>query len=326
MQDPFPIIPSCFFPSDGGHDHNNRHHFADDVDPAAIATAAKPGRSVVASVYRTKIGGRCRPITITWCRDLLATASPSPSEHPILLLLLPLPMPPIPRQSTAKSSCGRGSSGAGTARSASSPAGRPSKCFGTSGARNSAGSRSRSRATTSRWRRTAIWRCSSETSGKKPTESPAASRPRSKPHWSPEKNTSSGERPSRRAPNSTRREDPTRSRSMEIPGEPEHNRVQGEGGGVLGRAQLALQPGVAARAVHIQADSDDACSSTSSSSSATLSSLLSSSPSPTEKKKSSSISSSAAAAAAAGVEGCSGTACFSTLGSWIDDHGWDMHA
>ncbi|OAY74726.1 hypothetical protein ACMD2_09548 [Ananas comosus] len=71
MQDPFPIIPSCFFPSDGGHDHNNRHHFADDVDPAAIATAAKPGRSVVASVYRTKIGGRCRPITITWCRDFL---------------------------------------------------------------------------------------------------------------------------------------------------------------------------------------------------------------------------------------------------------------
>ncbi|XP_039133077.1 uncharacterized protein LOC120270125 [Dioscorea cayenensis subsp. rotundata] len=55
MQDQFPI-PSCFSPSD---------KFSDDPN------SAKSGQSLVMSVYRTKIAGHCRIITITWCKNLL---------------------------------------------------------------------------------------------------------------------------------------------------------------------------------------------------------------------------------------------------------------
>lgn len=39
-------------------------------DPLSIA-ATKSGQSIVASVYRTKIAGHCRLITVTWCKDAL---------------------------------------------------------------------------------------------------------------------------------------------------------------------------------------------------------------------------------------------------------------
>jgi Plant protein of unknown function (DUF868) len=45
------------------------------VDPASTggttAAAPNPGQSIVMSVYRTKIAGHCRLITISWYRDLL---------------------------------------------------------------------------------------------------------------------------------------------------------------------------------------------------------------------------------------------------------------
>ncbi|XP_072950323.1 uncharacterized protein [Typha angustifolia] len=59
MQDPFPI-PSCFFPSEQLS-----------YDPSS-SSSAKSGQSIVTTVYRTKIAGQCRLITITWCKDLLA--------------------------------------------------------------------------------------------------------------------------------------------------------------------------------------------------------------------------------------------------------------
>nr|XP_010929912.1 uncharacterized protein LOC105051269 [Elaeis guineensis] len=58
MQDQF-HISSCF---------TSGEPMAD--DPASIA-ATKSGRSVMTSVYRTKIAGHCRLITVTWCKDVL---------------------------------------------------------------------------------------------------------------------------------------------------------------------------------------------------------------------------------------------------------------
>ncbi|KAJ0972788.1 hypothetical protein J5N97_020747 [Dioscorea zingiberensis] len=59
MQDQF-LIPSCFSPGD---------KFSD--DPTSAAAATKSGQSLVMSVYRTKIAGYCRMITVTWCKNLL---------------------------------------------------------------------------------------------------------------------------------------------------------------------------------------------------------------------------------------------------------------
>ncbi|KAF8390514.1 hypothetical protein HHK36_025041 [Tetracentron sinense] len=56
MQDPIGI-PACFSSSEKPTD-----------DPAAVT---RSGQSVFMSVYRTKIAGHCRLITITWCKNLL---------------------------------------------------------------------------------------------------------------------------------------------------------------------------------------------------------------------------------------------------------------
>ncbi|XP_008793736.2 uncharacterized protein LOC103709963 [Phoenix dactylifera] len=58
MQDQF-HFPSCFTPGEPMAD-----------DPTSIA-ATKSGQSIVTSVYRTKIAGHCRLITVTWCKDVL---------------------------------------------------------------------------------------------------------------------------------------------------------------------------------------------------------------------------------------------------------------
>ena len=50
-------IPACFSSGDGTVD-----------DQAAVTRSSQ---SVFMSVYRTKIAGQCRLITITWCKDLL---------------------------------------------------------------------------------------------------------------------------------------------------------------------------------------------------------------------------------------------------------------
>ncbi|KAF2282250.1 hypothetical protein GH714_043891 [Hevea brasiliensis] len=51
-------IPACFSSSEKQTN-----------EPAATLT--RPGQSVSMSVYRTKLGGHCRLITITWCKNLL---------------------------------------------------------------------------------------------------------------------------------------------------------------------------------------------------------------------------------------------------------------
>ncbi|KAJ6825204.1 uncharacterized protein M6B38_379065 [Iris pallida] len=67
MQDPFPI-PSCFSAATAT---------SPDRDPAPAFASNKPGQSAVASVYRTKIAGHSRLITVTWtCTSLLARALP----------------------------------------------------------------------------------------------------------------------------------------------------------------------------------------------------------------------------------------------------------
>ncbi|KAJ6843057.1 uncharacterized protein M6B38_299930 [Iris pallida] len=65
MQDPFPI-PSCFSAATAT---------SPDRDPAPAFASNKLGQSAVASVYRTKIAGHSRLITVTWtCTSLLARA------------------------------------------------------------------------------------------------------------------------------------------------------------------------------------------------------------------------------------------------------------
>ncbi|KAF9603271.1 hypothetical protein IFM89_034604 [Coptis chinensis] len=56
MQDPIGI-PTCFSAGDKPTD-----------DPAAVT---RSGQSVFMSVYQTKLAGKCRLITITWCKNLL---------------------------------------------------------------------------------------------------------------------------------------------------------------------------------------------------------------------------------------------------------------
>nr|DAD30771.1 TPA_asm: hypothetical protein HUJ06_009622 [Nelumbo nucifera] len=56
MQDPIGI-PACFLSGEKQSD-----------DPAAVT---KAGQNVFLSVYRTKIAGQCRMITVTWCKNLL---------------------------------------------------------------------------------------------------------------------------------------------------------------------------------------------------------------------------------------------------------------
>ncbi|MQL90082.1 hypothetical protein Taro_022662 [Colocasia esculenta] len=58
MHDPLPI-PSCFFSGDRTSDEGG--------SPAV----SRAGQSAVVSVYRTKIAGHCRLITVTWCKNLL---------------------------------------------------------------------------------------------------------------------------------------------------------------------------------------------------------------------------------------------------------------
>lgn len=53
-------IPACFSSSE-------QRQAADD-QPASVGRA---GQSVYMSVYRTKLAGQCRLITVTWCRNLL---------------------------------------------------------------------------------------------------------------------------------------------------------------------------------------------------------------------------------------------------------------
>lgn len=59
MQDPLFTFPSCFAPGERLPE-----------DPTTAA-ATKSGQSIVTSIYRTKIAGHCRLITVTWCRDVL---------------------------------------------------------------------------------------------------------------------------------------------------------------------------------------------------------------------------------------------------------------
>lgn len=62
MEDtPFPV-PSCFSAGGGLPEESTTD----------VVAAAKYGQSVVASVYRTKIAGHRRLITVTWCRGVLA--------------------------------------------------------------------------------------------------------------------------------------------------------------------------------------------------------------------------------------------------------------
>ncbi|PKA56691.1 hypothetical protein AXF42_Ash012821 [Apostasia shenzhenica] len=69
MQDFFPV-PSCF--SSAGKGGELASAAAEGWVAPAAAIGTKHGQSVVALVYRTKIAGHCRPITVTWCRNLLA--------------------------------------------------------------------------------------------------------------------------------------------------------------------------------------------------------------------------------------------------------------
>ncbi|KAK2636590.1 hypothetical protein Ddye_031382 [Dipteronia dyeriana] len=54
-------IPACFSSSEKQ---------ADDQPPPA-ATLTRSGQNVFMSVYRTKLAGQCRLITVTWCKNLL---------------------------------------------------------------------------------------------------------------------------------------------------------------------------------------------------------------------------------------------------------------
>ncbi|XP_008807465.2 uncharacterized protein LOC103719825 [Phoenix dactylifera] len=59
MQDLFPI-PSCFSSGEKLHD-----------DPTS-AVATRSGQGAALLIYRTRIAGHCRLITVTWCKNLLA--------------------------------------------------------------------------------------------------------------------------------------------------------------------------------------------------------------------------------------------------------------
>lgn len=59
MQEQFPF-PTCF---SGGRDE-------DDDNKLMALGASKSGQSALSSVYRVKIAGSCRLVTITWCRNL----------------------------------------------------------------------------------------------------------------------------------------------------------------------------------------------------------------------------------------------------------------
>ncbi|CAL9765775.1 unnamed protein product [Musa acuminata subsp. burmannicoides] len=63
MQDLFPV-PSCF---------SSGEKLSQDALPAATAAAATRSRqSMVVSVYRSRVAGHCRLVTVTWCKNLLA--------------------------------------------------------------------------------------------------------------------------------------------------------------------------------------------------------------------------------------------------------------
>lgn len=69
MQDPPFPLPSCF--GAGGRLPEDPTTAAAPA-AAAAAAAARSGRSVVTSIYRTKIAGHCRLISVTWYRDFLS--------------------------------------------------------------------------------------------------------------------------------------------------------------------------------------------------------------------------------------------------------------
>lgn len=55
------VVPACFSSSE--------KQAVDDQTPGASATRSP--QSLIMSVYRTKIAGQCRLVTITWCKNLL---------------------------------------------------------------------------------------------------------------------------------------------------------------------------------------------------------------------------------------------------------------